>query len=183
MYSTEFVGFAKLVAELWPRWAHHDEKNPGKSNWNTHNQAMVFDLLKAYELRACEDAIKKQRRFDPDATKPSWGALTNELRSQAQQRKTPEEIALEERAVRENRRMRAWGHANKHRMDGIEQEVYRHRPKLRDAIAYARKLHGDARVWMCERWDTGDRFEDFASEDDVDAEMVFASVPQDDIPF
>lgn len=178
MTSSEFSEIAMLVVALWPRWAYVDPKCPDKSNWNQANRNKIFNLLKHYAADDCVAGLKKQSLWDPDATKPSWSSLLTDLRSQTSIRgSTPKEKELEERAYREYRRMYAWGVANKHRLDEITREAVRHRPRLKEALKYGRKLHGDLRVWVCEQWDKGDRFEDFASEDDPDAESDQSEIP------
>lgn len=187
MTGLDFEEFSRLVAQLWPRWCYAKDGEPERGNWNTAARGNIFHLLKSFTLDECSRALRKQRLWDPDAAKPSWNSLVGELRSNRKGfARTPDEIELVERAERETRRMRHWGYANRDRLDAIEQEVYRHRPRLRQAISFARKFNGEVRVWMCEQWERGDRFDDFASDHDVgNAHSVgrLGFVTADGIPF
>lgn len=180
MTSLEFEQFSRLVSQLWPRWAYVDPKNPDKSNWNQANQANIFQLFKNHDLRPAEAILRKQRQWEPDGTKPEWKPILNELRTQKGNQRSPAEIAADEQAERETMRMRAWGRVNQHRLDEIEREVLRQRPRMRYALNYARKLHAEMRVWVCEQWEMGVRFEEFADGPD---EVVEDSPLQSEIPF
>lgn len=163
MTNSEFKEFSALVSQLWPRWAYVDDKNPDRSNWNTTNQMNVYQLFKAHDAKEAEALLRKQRQWEPDANKPEWKPILNELRTRIGERKSPEDIALENRARFDTRRMLAWGRVNQHRLDDIEQEILKVRPRLRNALRYARRVvHSDARVWVCEQWENGERFEEFA---------------------
>lgn len=103
MTYLEFGGeFCGVVGELWGRWASKE--------WNEPNQAVVWEIVRYFELSVAVQFLRQQRFQDPDAMKPHWGRLRESLKEhrKGQKAKTEEADKGEARAKQDTHLFDVW---------------------------------------------------------------------------
>lgn len=148
--------FCSVVGELWNRWALRE--------WNESNQAIVWEIVRYWDVSAVCDCLRQQRFADPDAIKPNWKQLRADLKAKRGESsgRTANDIEAERQAKIDTQRFNDWMRGrSKANLQMLMAAMLADCPRLRFAIGFLRVLTDDrfaCRILMLWEKNSLDRF-------------------------